>query len=183
MTTPARTARMISMPARRCTPGVDMNTFTTAMAKAATSVSVITTDGPHGRFGITVSAVSSVSAEPPLVLACVNRKSPAVAAMTANEAFTVNILAEHQRHIADVFAGRSSEHAPYDFTCASWHDTPGHAPLLTDCLANFECRLETFHDAGTHRVFIGRVMAAIAGSHRPLVYSHQDYRTIQDLKH
>ena len=57
--------------------------FVAAMGLAATGVSVVTTDGPAGRFGLTVSAVSSVSAEPPLVLVCINRKSPAMAAVEA----------------------------------------------------------------------------------------------------
>ena len=73
-------------------PPVGAAQFTAAMGLAATGVSVVTTDGPAGRFGLTVSAVSSVSAEPPLVLCCINRKSPAMAAVEANGVFAVNLL-------------------------------------------------------------------------------------------
>ena len=60
-------------------------TFVSAMAGAATQVSVVTTDGTEGRFGVTVSAFSSVSAEPPLVLVCINRRSPAIAALRSDQ--------------------------------------------------------------------------------------------------
>ncbi len=83
--------------------------FIAAMGAAATGVTVITTEGMAGRFGLTVSAVSSVSAEPPMLLCCVNRKSPAVAAMEQNGRFAVNILGSNSRDVAEVFAGRPQE--------------------------------------------------------------------------
>ena len=51
-------------------------TFIAAMGQAATGVTVVTTDGRAGRLGVTVSAMTSVSADPPLLLICVNRRSP-----------------------------------------------------------------------------------------------------------
>jgi flavin reductase (DIM6/NTAB) family NADH-FMN oxidoreductase RutF len=49
--------------------------FRDAMSHAVTGVNIVTTDGALGRYGLTVSAVSSVSTEPPMILVCVNRKS------------------------------------------------------------------------------------------------------------
>src|SRR5689334_3221057 len=93
----------------------DREAFVTAMAGAVTGVTVITTDGPAGRFGLTVSATASVSAEPPMILACVNRRSPAAAAIEANQAFCLNLLSDVQFPLADVFAGRSKDRPPYSF--------------------------------------------------------------------
>ena len=90
--------------------------FIAAMGRLVTGVTIVTTDGPAGRFGITVSAFSSVSADPPLVLACVNRKSPVVAAVLANGVFCINVLADAHRHVADTFAGRNPEGRPYDLS-------------------------------------------------------------------
>src|SRR5436190_4986272 len=50
--------------------------FVDAMSRAATGVTVVTSDGIAGRFGQTVSAMCSVSADPPTLLVCINRKSP-----------------------------------------------------------------------------------------------------------
>ena len=152
--------------------------FVSAMGMAATGVSVVTTDGPAGRCGLTVSAVSSVSAEPPLVLICVNRKSPAVAAIDANGAFAVNLLAAHNRAYAETFAGRPREGRPFDFANHHWRHGQSGLPLVADATAVFECEIHQSLDAGTHRIFIGRVVAAHKGEADPLVYCNRAFRRI-----
>lgn len=152
--------------------------FVAAMGLAATGVSVVTTDGPHGRFGLTVSAVSSVSAEPPLVLVCINRKSPAVAAVDANGVFAVNLLASAHRADAETFSGRPREGRPFDFANHDWRDGETGLPLVADATAVFECEVHDRLDAGTHRIFIGRVLAAHRGAADPLVYCNRAFRRI-----
>ncbi|MBY8976828.1 flavin reductase family protein [Rhodobacteraceae bacterium NNCM2] len=156
-------------------------TFLGAMASAATQVSVVTTEGVGGRFGVTVSAFASVSAEPPLVLVCINRKSPAIGAIETNGCFGVNLLGEAQSHIANCFAGRPGPHAPFDFDCAEWRTASTGAPLLETASAVFDCTLETAHDAGTHRIFIGRVAVAENGDHAPLAFSRRAYQALSPL--
>jgi flavin reductase len=142
--------------------------FIAAMGLAATSVSVVTTDGMAGRFGLTVSAISSVSADPPLILACINRKSPAV----------TNLLAAHNRAYAETFAGRPRDGNPFDFANHSWEQGRTGLPLVSDATATFECALDASYDAGSHRIFIGRVLAAHKGSAEPLVYCNRAFRRI-----
>ena len=155
--------------------------FIAAMAGAATQVSVVTTDGPARRFGVTVSAFSSVSAEPPLVLVCINRRSPAIAAIEANNAFCVNLLRDDQADVANCFAGRPGDIAPYDFTCAAWQNAATGAPVLTGAIANFDCTVETTYDAGTHRIFIGRVQQALSRDAAPLAFSKRAYQALRPL--
>ena len=157
--------------------------FLEAMAEAATGVTLVTSDGPAGRFGVTVSAFASVSADPPMLLACINRKSPAAAAIAANGGFCVNVLTAAQSFLADVFAGRSDRYAPYDFTCADWQRTEG-GWRLTDAVASFACALDREVAAGSHQILIGHVLAthrnrqADAGS---LVYSRRAYSIAQPI--
>ncbi len=159
---------------------VEIAAFTKAMSLAASGVTVVSSDGIAGRFGLTVSAVTSVSADPPLVLACVNRRSPLVGAITDNQAFCINLLAMHQTHIADTFAGRAGKTPAYDFACTRWRAEITGSPIIEESTAWFDCALETTHDAGTHRIFIGRVVAA--GAHgdapEPLVYSRRSYHRL-----
>jgi len=156
----------------------DREAFVAAMARAATGISVVTTDGPAGRFALTVSAVSSVSADPPMVLACVNRKSPLSDSATANGVFCINLLATRHEEVSNVFAGRPDAGPAFDFGCADWTEGLTGAPVLADALASFECRLADWHDAGSHRILIGTVMAARQGEGDPLVYAGRGYRHI-----
>ncbi len=80
--------------------------FIAAMGKCASAVNVITTDGVGRRFDVTASAMSSVSAEPPLLLACVNRNNLASAAIDQNGGFCVNVVEAEQQQVAQVFAGQ-----------------------------------------------------------------------------
>lgn len=157
------------------TDSVKREDFVNAMSGAVTGVNVITTDGPAGRFGITVSAMSSVSADPPMVLVCINRRSPACNALRVNEAFCVNVLSRRQRQVADTFAGRSTSGDPYDFASLRWKQGMTGAPRLLEATSAFDCVLEHTYDAGSHTVFIGRVVAASEGGESPLLYTGRTY--------
>jgi flavin reductase (DIM6/NTAB) family NADH-FMN oxidoreductase RutF len=141
---------------------------------------VVTTDGPAGRFGVTVSAVASVSADPPMLLVCINQRSPALAAIQANGIFTVNLLAETQSHVADSFAGRAPQ--KFDFTCARWaQDHTVLPPRLEGAAAAFHCSIASLHEAGSHAVLIGHVLNAFAGAAAPLAYVAQGYASTAPL--
>jgi flavin reductase len=156
-------------------PNVDPAAFVSAMGGAVTSVNVITTDGPAGAFGVTVSAMASVSADPPMVLVCVNRRSPACAAIRANGVFCVNLLAAHQHGIADVFAGHPQVGDAFDFRCADWQQAVTDSVRLPDAVGTFDCVLHDNYDAGTHTIFIGRVVDVTTSERVPLAHSRRTY--------
>ena len=105
-----------------------------AMSEAAATVSVVTTDGPAGRAGVTVSAMCSVSADPPTILVCVHHLSPACEAIRENGAFCVNVLGDEQSIISDTFAGRAPAPGGDKFDCAAWRTLATGAPALDDPL-------------------------------------------------
>jgi flavin reductase (DIM6/NTAB) family NADH-FMN oxidoreductase RutF len=148
--------------------------FVAAMAASAFGVSIVTTNGPEGKFGLTVSAVSSVSAEPPLLLACINRKNQVEQAITGNKRFAVNLLSEEQSALAKIFAGRPEQGEAYDFGKAIWLEEHG-MPVLKGATASFVCDLDSYQDAGTHRIFIGNVAHALHTAARPLVYCNRSF--------
>ena len=149
--------------------------FVEAMRSAVTGVTIVSTDGAAGRYGVTVSAFSSVSAEPPMVLVCINRSSPVSAALAQNRVFAVNVLSTSQQSLADSFAGRPGKGAPYDFGAACWNASATGAPVLSGAVAGLDCALVTTVDAGTHRIFIGRVVDVATAAKDPLLYSNRMY--------
>jgi flavin reductase (DIM6/NTAB) family NADH-FMN oxidoreductase RutF len=154
---------------------LDRDRFLDAMSRAATGVTVVTSDGEIGRFGQTVSAMSSVSADPPMLLICINQKSPICAAIRRHGVFAVNVLRADQRRLAEVFAGRPRRGAPYDFSVARWDTDVTGSPVLAGAVARFDCTVEAAHQAGTHVIFVGNVVSASAGAGAPLVYAGRGY--------
>lgn len=150
--------------------------FVSAMANVATGVAVVATDGVGGRCAQTVSSLCSVSVDPPIILACINRRSPLVEAVGINGVFAVSILATGQAVVADIFAGRPVSGQPYHFDDATWEDSSTGAPALCDAAAVFDCRLEDATDVGTHRVLFGSVVACQATGRSALVYAARSYR-------
>lgn len=154
--------------------------FLQAMSRAATTVSVVTTDGPAGRAGVTVSAMSSVSADTPqpTLLVCVHEASPASSAIRENGVFCVNLLRDDQHAISDVFAGRIRTPDGDKFSCTRWTALETGAPVAEDRLVAFDCRLTAEHQVGTHHVFFGAVQAIDqAADGRPLLYADRAYGT------
>jgi flavin reductase len=153
--------------------------FVEGMSRAATFVAVATTDGEGGRAGVTVSSLTSVSAdgEMPSLLVCINRQSAAATAILQNRAFCANLLAEDQQDIANLFAGRSATDRSERFDQVPWGAGDLGQPILTGVTAAFECRLATALLWETHHIIIGRVSAVrLSGEGSALLYGQRAYR-------
>lgn len=155
---------------------LDPKAYRDAMSDVASPVHIVATDGEAGIAGLTVTALSSVSDQPPILLVCVNRASPSAQRFINNGVFSVNTLGAADRALADIFAGRTHEHFGEKFAHGVWAPGRNGAPLLQSALANFECRLIDMKDVGTHHVFFGAVETV---AHRPdgagLLYHRRGY--------
>ena len=152
--------------------------FLGGMSNAACTVNVVTTDGSAGRAGVTVSAMSSVSADTakPTLLVCVHHQSQAAEAIRENGVFCVNVLRDDQSYISDTFAGRFKGEFEDKFDCAEWSVQTTGAPRVVDPLVAFDCRLVHHDRVGTHYVFYGQVEDIfVAESGSPLIYANRAY--------
>jgi flavin reductase len=153
--------------------------FLEAMSRGATFVTVLTTDGEAGRFGVTVSSMTSVAAEgfAPTILACVHQKSPAANAILSNKSFCANILHEDQQAVSDVFSGRDKMEHATRFDAVSWSVGELGQPILAGATAHFECLLRTSVLWETHHIMIAHVMNVFLNDDpRALLYGQRDYR-------
>jgi len=152
--------------------------FLAGMRLVAQTVNVVTTDGSAGRAGVTVSAMSSVSADGdwPTMLVCVHHKARAAGTIIANGGFCVNILRDDQSFISDSFAGRIETADGDKFSCARWTPMASGLPRVSDPLAAFDCRLRSAERVGTHHIFVGAVREVyVAGAGTPLIYADRAY--------
>jgi flavin reductase (DIM6/NTAB) family NADH-FMN oxidoreductase RutF len=146
--------------------------FIDAMRGVANSVTVVTTDGPAGRHGATVSAFCSVSADPPTVLVCLNAQSTIADLVMQNRRYTVTVLPEHCQHLADRFAGR------FDATLTNRFAGIENTSQLVAGATIFECELDSSVLSGSHQVVIGKVISCQSGEERPLTYLDGAYHCV-----
>ena len=139
-----------------------------AMGHFASGVTVVVLDnGAGGIMGLTVSAFSSVSLEPPLVLICVDRSSECFEALSQRGRFTVHVLASNQAELAYRFADGTPDKSDY----AQWRMNQRGYPELAEALAWIECRLVARHGAGDHDIFVAEVEGIrVAEGKKPLLY-------------
>lgn len=161
-------------------PSIDKRLFTDAMRLAATAVSVITTDGEAGRFGVTVSSFCTATADPPQMLACLYSTGSTPAALRKNGVFCVNLLERAHRHVADSFAGRIPQWRDDRFACDKWTHLKTGAPVLEGALVALDCRLTHELQLSTHVVFVGEVIALASSGGMPLIYADQAYQRLAD---
>jgi flavin reductase (DIM6/NTAB) family NADH-FMN oxidoreductase RutF len=140
-------------------------------ASGVTIVTVSTGDQPHG---MTASAFSSVSLEPPTVLVCLEKTSQTRAMVTEAGTFVVNVLSSDQGDIARSFAlpGMKS------FTEHVHREGIDGAPVLDGAIAWFECKVSTIIDGGDHDIFLGDVIACGFQTGDPLLYYDRSYRSL-----
>lgn len=142
--------------------------FRRSVAEFASGVTIVTTvDGHTGRWtGYTASAFSSLSLDPPMVLACLDRRAECFAVFGRSERFAVNVLADDQGELALRFARKSPEKfAGTQFELGAWGN-----PILPDAAAVLDCQSRERFDGGDHVILIGCALRCEASGRKPLVY-------------
>lgn len=162
------TAEKVPIPGNVCQM-IEAEEFRRVMGHFASGVAVVTTLRPDGRpCGLTVSAVSSVSLDPTLLLVCVDRDSRSHDCVLSSGFFAVNVLGEAAGPaLARRFAGRGESDK---FEGVPWQAAATGAPLLEGALAWMDCRVTGSLPGGDHTIFLGEVMGADAAPGAPLVY-------------
>lgn len=135
-----------------------------AMGRFATGVTVVTTSRDEDHIhGMTANGVMSVSLDPPLIVVSLRRESRMDAMLPATRRYAVSVLADDQEDLAMHFAGRPQRHSvPID-----WWDG---LPFIDGAIAHVGCKVHAIHDAGDHRLWVGRVDYMSVGTGDPLLF-------------
>lgn len=139
---------------------LDPSAFRHAMRQLAGGISAITVGADDDRTGLTVTSVSSLSAEPPAVVFCINKSSSSWPVLFHRRAFAVNVLSPQQRAIAERFSGRGGAKGLARYEGAAWAKLRTGTPVLRDALAVLDCEVEELIERFGSAVVIGRVLAA-----------------------
>jgi flavin reductase (DIM6/NTAB) family NADH-FMN oxidoreductase RutF len=148
---------------------MDQSLFKAGMRRLCGAVNLLAAEHEGARVGITVSAMTSLTAAPPRLLACVNIGGRAFQTISKARAMTVNVLSLHQEDLARRFAGMQGEGD--HFAVADWGTMVTGAPFLVGALVAFDCQVSDMFVTHTHAIIIGDVVGVTLGDDRaPLLY-------------
>lgn len=142
---------------------IDRGAFLNAMSLLPGPVAIITTGGEEQRNGLTVSAICSLSADPPSIVVCVNKSASAHDSIIANGCFGVSVLRSGQEEIATLFTKKNVDR----FATAEWTTLSTGSPVLTSCLVSLDCRLVEAMDGFSHTILKGTVVDMIHSGQEP----------------
>ena len=147
--------------------------FKACMSNFASGVTIVTTVDQDGTpWGLTVSAFSSLSLDPPLCLVCIARRPGSLEAFRTNRRFAVNMLSDKQEEISNRFASRHTD----KFADTDWKPGPVlGCPVFADVLAWTECEVTEVLPGGDHDIFVGQLGTVEAGTGQPLLYFNGAY--------
>lgn len=153
---------------------IDPRELRKALGTFMTGVTVITTvDGEDRPRGFTANSFTSVSLEPPLVLVCIDHNALSYPVYAETEHFAVNVLAEEQREVSGIFAGKAAD----KFSYVSWHRGMTGSPVIDGSLSWVDCRVHKRVEAGDHLILIGEVQDFHYTPANPLGYFRGAYLT------
>ena len=159
---------------------VDAEQFKLGMRTLAGAVNIVTSTQGGRRYGMTATAVCSATAEPPTVLACINRLATTHGAVAKSKVFCVNVLRVEDWELSTTFSGGQSGDAR--FRTRNWTRLATGAPVLIDSLVSFDCRVVKKLVHGTHSIFLGQVEQILLGQKgKPLLYSDGQYAKLASL--
>lgn len=145
--------------------------FRAAMRRVAATVNILTTVHKGRRWGLTATAVCSLSADPPMVLACVNRDAEAYEPLLRSRRVAINVLRDSQAELATRFSGAGGERGEQKFAAGDWAVLATGAPVLADAALTLDCEVDRIVESGSHSVMWCAVRAvAPGGDCNPLLY-------------
>ncbi|WP_286828373.1 MULTISPECIES: flavin reductase family protein [Kordiimonas] len=163
---------------------ISKDQFKQGMRRLGGAVNIVTAADGEVWAGLTATAVTSLSAEPPRLLACINRQGVTYDIVSKGRTLGVNVLGTAHKALAMRFAGMDGEGETERFDGGSWFTAKSGAPLLTGALVSFDCTVESILDAGSHAIVIGNIEAVKVGAGDtldPLCYLDGEWGTFQPL--
>lgn len=155
---------------------LDFARFADSMASLASTVCVATAALGGERYGRTVTAVTSLSPQPPTLLVSITRDSDLARLIARTGRFSLSLLAEGQEAVGNAFAGKGE--VADRFGIGQWETWPSGQPKLKGAASSIECRLAGSIELDTRCVFIGLLVGAETSGTPPLLWYERGYRSL-----
>lgn len=153
---------------------IDAATFRKTLSHFASGVTIVTTRAGETDYGLTVSAFSSLSLTPPLVLICIEKSVKTHDAIRSAGRYVVNLLGATQQELSNRFASRIED----KFAGLELRRGQTGIAILPASLGFLECSVTSELEGGDHTIFVGEIESAETFDGPPLVYFRGAYRTL-----
>lgn len=163
------------------TPGIETFEFRSAARRFASGVGVVAARWENRTLAKTVSSITSVSLNPPLISVCIGSASPLVSAIHRSGCFTVSILQASQHRVSTALSAPGSGQAGTEALGIATTQSRSGAAVIDGYLSYVDCTVENAFPGGDHTIVIGRVIGADAADGQPLLYFDGGYRSLNPL--
>lgn len=158
---------------------ITQDEFKQGMQLLAACVNVITSCSENSRRGMTATAVSSLTSDPPSLIVSVNRSARTFDNIANSRKLCINLLAENQRYIANVFASNKGDSEEKFNSAGIWTPSASGQPMLQDCVANFACAVDRWMVTKTHCVVVANICEIHTRNDlKPLLYYGRSYSSM-----
>lgn len=157
--------------------GVPAAELRAAMSRFPTGVTVITALAAEGPSGLSANAVASLSLDPPLMLACVDRGSRTLRALEEAGRFGVNVLRADAAELAVGFGSKAP--TAEKWSDVGWHESEQGIPVLDAAIVWIGCKLRDVISGGDHVIVTGEVLATRVRDGDPLLFHAGEYRPLR----
>ncbi len=145
-----------------------------AMRRLASTVTIITTNDNGVPYGMTATAVTSLTMDPPSLVICLNKEAGIHDPLLRSGAFCVNLLRPGHEPLSSDFSGKKV--GQKRFESGNWEILEQQAPYLADAQSSIFCDVQATLPYGTHTIVVGRVTKVlVAESVMPLVHHNGRY--------
>jgi flavin reductase (DIM6/NTAB) family NADH-FMN oxidoreductase RutF len=159
---------------------VDPDAVRQAMRHWATGLAIFAAQHAEIKHGMTVSSFTSVTLDPPMVLASIQKDARTYKLAEKSGCFAITILSEDQQYISERFAGHTPDEEDR-FAGLQTETLVTGAPFIVGGLAYFDCKIINRVDFASHTIFIGEILATKDNNNAgPLIYYNRAYRRLQE---
>ena len=161
---------------KRFSPALDcIREYRQALAQFPTGVTIITCMSKIGPLGITANSFTSISIDPPLIMWCPTKTSNRYDAFMQAHYFSVHVMAVEQKELSLAFSKSGQA-----FDNIHWSLNAQNVPLISECLACFECRRYADFDGGDHSLLLGLVEQVSVFEGVPLTFAQGRFNTSEE---
>ena len=157
---------------------ISSDVFKQSMRLLAGGVCIVATSSDGEWHGLTMTAICSLTTDPPSLIACVNRDAGAHGIMSTTRRVSVNVLSHDHMDLAELFSSPRIK-GPERFDERKWIGMASGLPALIDALAVLDCEVVQETAVGQHSVFFCEVKSArLQPDRKPLVHFNREYFSI-----